>query len=86
MFPSRINFSEPNGSRLPEYFRLDASMTYSFSISQTVRASLGASVLNLTGRRNVLNTYYRLNDLEQIEKIESISLGLTPNASFRVWF
>jgi hypothetical protein len=86
VFPSRINFSEPNSSRLPEYFRLDASMTYSFSISQTVRASLGASVLNLTGRRNVLNTYYRLNDLEQIEKIESISLGLTPNASFRVWF
>jgi hypothetical protein len=86
VFPSRINYGEPNGSRLPEYLRVDASMTYSFAISGTVRASLGASVLNLTGRRNVLNTYYRLNDQDQVEKIESISLGLTPNASFRIWF
>ena len=86
VFPARINYSQPNSSRLPEYFRMDASMTYSFSVSETVRASVGASVLNLTGRRNVLNTYYRLNDLDQIERIESISLGLTPNASFRIWF
>jgi hypothetical protein len=86
VFPAHINYSEPNSSRLPEYFRMDASMTYSFSVSETVRASLGASVLNLTGRRNVLNTYYRLNDQDQIERIESISLGLTPNASFRIWF
>jgi hypothetical protein len=86
VFPALINYSEPNSSRLPEYFRVDASMTYSFSVSETVRASLGASVLNLTGRRNVLNTYFRLNDQDQIERIESISLGLTPNASFRIWF
>ena len=86
VFPARINYSQPNSSRLPEYFRMDASMTYSFTVSETVRASVGASVLNLTGRRNVLNTYYRLNDLDQIERIESISLGLTPNASFRIWF
>ena len=65
---------------------MDASMTYSFTLSESVRASLGASVLNLSGRRNVLNTYYRLNDQDQVEKIESISLGLTPNASFRIWF
>jgi len=86
VFPSRINYGAPNGSRLPEYLRMDASVTYAFAISGSVRASLGASVLNLTGRRNVLNTYYRLNDQDQVEKIESISLGLTPNASFRIWF
>jgi hypothetical protein len=86
VFPSRINYGEPNSSRLPEYFRMDASMTYSFTISESVKASLGASVLNLTGRRNVLNTYYRLSDQDEVERIESISLGLTPNASFRIWF
>ena len=86
VFPSQINYGEPNSSRLPDYFRMDASMTYSFSLSETVKASFGASVLNLTSRRNVLNTYYRLSDLDEVEKIESTSLGLTPNASFRVWF
>ncbi|MCO5725272.1 TonB-dependent receptor [Robiginitalea marina] len=86
VFPSRINFLPPNSSRLPDYLRADASVTYGFRLSETVRATLGASVLNLTGRSNLLNTYYRLNELEEVEKVESRSLGLTPNASFRLAF
>jgi outer membrane receptor for ferrienterochelin and colicin len=86
VFPSRINFLPPNSSRLPDYLRADASVTYGFRLSETVRATLGASVLNLTGRRNLLNTYFRLNELEEVEKVESRSLGLTPNASFRLAF
>ncbi len=86
VFPNRINYQEPNSSRLPDYFRADASAVYDFDLSETVRASVGASVLNLTNRRNLLNTYYRLNDQNEIEKVESLSLGLTPNLSFRVRF
>ena len=84
--PSRINYSQPNSSLLPEYFRVDASALYSFRLSESVKASVGVSVLNLTSRRNVLNTYYRLNTQDVVEKVESISLGLTPNASFRIRF
>ncbi|EAR17238.1 TonB-dependent receptor [Robiginitalea biformata] len=86
VFPNRVNFSEPNSSRLPEYFRADASAIYGFELSETVRASVGASVLNLTGRRNILNTYYRLNDQNEVEQVENVSLGLTPNLSLRVRF
>lgn len=86
VFPNRINFQDPNSSRLPDYFRADASAVYDFDLSETVQASVGASVLNFTGRRNILNTYYRLNDQNEIEKVESLSLGLTPNLSFRVQF
>ena len=86
VFPQRINYEIPNSSRLPEYLRTDASLIYSFDLSPGVRATAGASVLNLLGRRNVLNTYYRLNDQNEIETVESISLGLTPNASFRISF
>ncbi|MCB0373252.1 MAG: TonB-dependent receptor plug domain-containing protein, partial [Muricauda sp.] len=32
-FPARINYEEPNSSRLPEYFRADASAVYSFRLS-----------------------------------------------------
>ncbi|SFR53643.1 Outer membrane receptor for ferrienterochelin and colicins [Robiginitalea myxolifaciens] len=86
VFPNRINFQPPNSSRLPEYIRADASVTYDFRFSETVRATAGASILNLTSRKNLLNRYYRLTDQNEVEMIESISLGLTPNLSFRVRF
>ncbi|MEO1010269.1 MAG: TonB-dependent receptor plug domain-containing protein [Bacteroidota bacterium] len=85
-FPSRINFQSPNSSRLPEFIRADASAIYEFSLSPKLKASLGASVLNFTDRRNILNTFYRITDEGQIEAIEQISLRITPNASFRLRF
>ncbi|TAI49621.1 TonB-dependent receptor [Flagellimonas allohymeniacidonis] len=86
VFPTQINFQEPNSSRLPEYFRADASAIYLFNISDRVKANAGVSVLNLTNRRNRLNTYYRVTEDDQIETVENISLGITPNLSFRVSF
>ncbi|PRX53743.1 TonB-dependent receptor [Flagellimonas meridianipacifica] len=86
VFPAQINFQEPNSSRLPEYLRVDASAIYKFDISRRVKANAGISVLNLTDRKNILNTYYRVADDNQIETVENISLGITPNLSFRVSF
>ncbi|WP_273565975.1 TonB-dependent receptor [Maribacter halichondriae] len=85
-FPSRINYSEANSSRLPEYLRADASAIYDFDLSPEVGASIGVSVLNFTDRTNILDTYYRLNENDEIEKVENVSLGLTPNFSFRLSF
>jgi hypothetical protein len=85
-FPNSINYQENNSSRLPDYLRADASVIYDFEIGTNVKASVGASLLNLLNKRNVLNTYYRLNDQNQIETIESVSLGITPNISFRLSF
>ena len=86
IFPAQIVYDEPNGSRLPEYLRADASIIYDFDLGRTVKASVGASVLNFTNRKNVLNIYYRLDDNDQLETIESSSLGITPNLSFRIKF
>ena len=86
VFPNEINYQEPNSSRLPEYFRADASAIYDFNLSRGIKASLGASILNLTNRKNTLNTYYRLNEANEVETIQRVSLGVTPNASFRVHF
>ncbi len=85
-FPSRINYRSPNADRLPEYLRADASAIYNFDIGSAVKATAGVSVLNFTDRNNILNAYYRFNDQNEIEKIENVSLGLTPNVSFRVAF
>ncbi len=85
-FPARINYEEPNGNRLGEYLRADASVIYDFDLNSKIKASIGASVLNFTDRANILNMYYRINDDNEIEAIENISLGITPNLSFRMKF
>lgn len=85
-FPLSINYKEPNSDRLPDYIRADASAIYDFDLGPKVKASVGASVLNFLDRKNILNTYYRLNDQDRLETVESVSLGITPNFSFRVFF
>nr|WP_297782606.1 carboxypeptidase-like regulatory domain-containing protein [uncultured Allomuricauda sp.] len=85
-YPPRINYQSPNNSRLPEYFRADASAIYNFWISRTIRANAGLSILNFTDRKNTLNKYYRVNENDEIETIENFSLGITPNLSFRLSF
>ncbi|MEM1257480.1 MAG: TonB-dependent receptor, partial [Bacteroidota bacterium] len=86
VFPAQINFEAPNSSRLPEYFRMDASATYAFGLSPGVRAKAGVSLLNLTDRTNILNRYYRVSEENDIERVDNTSLGLTPNFNFRVTF
>jgi len=86
LFPAQILYNEPNSSRLPEYLRADASVIYDFDIGRNLKASLGASVLNFTNRKNVLNIFYRLDDNDLLETVESTSLGITPNFSFRIKF
>ncbi|WP_149274867.1 TonB-dependent receptor [Pareuzebyella sediminis] len=85
-YPYRINYKEPNSNRLPEYLRADASAVYQFELGRRMKASFGVSVLNLASRSNILDTFYQLDENDEIEKIENVSLGLTPNASLRLRF
>ena len=84
--PATIVYQSPNSSRLPDYLRADASALYSFDLGSKVKATTGISLFNLFDRENILNIYYRLNNQLEIEKIQSVSLGFTPNLSFRVSF
>lgn len=86
LFPQSINYESPNSSRLPDYLRTDFSVIYSFQLTPGIKAKAGASILNILNRRNVLNAYYRVNEEDEIERVESLSLGLTPNVSFRISF
>ena len=86
-FPARINYREPNSSRLPNYFRVDASAVYNWNFSRRVKAKAGVSLLNLSNKKNILNRYYRVSeDNNSVETVENNSLGITPNVSFRVNF
>ncbi|WP_233702655.1 TonB-dependent receptor plug domain-containing protein [Hyunsoonleella flava] len=83
---TRINYSNPNASNLEDYMRTDVSATYNFNISKVSRAVIGASLWNILNKKNILNRYYILNADNEITPIENISLGITPNVSFRVIF
>ncbi|RSK40763.1 TonB-dependent receptor [Mangrovimonas spongiae] len=79
-----INYQSPNSQHLNDYLRTDISTTYTFSIFKNKQAVLGASVWNVLNRKNIINTYYTLEDSNTVNKVENTSLGITPNFSFRV--
>lgn len=80
-----IIYNAPNNENLSDYMRVNISSIYNFNLSKNTRAVVGASVWNLLNRKNVINAYYRL-DSGTVDRVEIISLGLTPNLSFRVEF
>ncbi len=80
-----ITYKSPNSSTLKDYFRADCSATYGFDLSRNSRATIGASVWNILNKKNIINTYYTLDNNNTINKVENLSLGITPNISFRVF-
>jgi len=91
-----IIYENVNAESLPSYHRLDASVVYSFNWSKTSRtkSKLGLSLLNLYDRRNILNRSFSLfefvtedgNVNTELQSIDRLSLGFTPNVFFRVVF
>ncbi len=81
-----IEYASPNSDRLSDYFRTDISATYQLKLTNKMDASIGASIWNLLDRKNIINTYFAENTDGDIITIENLSLGITPNISFRVRF
>ena len=81
-----INYELPNSQTLSDYLRADVSATYNFKLGKSVKATTGFSLWNVTNNKNIINTYYRINDSNSTNKVELESLGITPNISFRVNF
>lgn len=81
-----VNFDKGNSQRLIDYLRVDASAIYKFKISNTFRSEIGASVWNISNRQNAINDYYRVNEVDGVNKFSRFSLGLTTNAVVRLYF
>ena len=83
---SNIEYELPNSSRLDEYLRIDCSANYAFNISDNAKATVGASIWNVLDKNNIINTYYVLDENNEIVPVENRSLGITPNIIFRINF
>jgi hypothetical protein len=81
-----IEYQSPNSDNLGNYFRTDISTTYKLKFGNKLDASIGASIWNLFDRRNIINTYFASNENGEIVTVDNLSLGITPNISFRVRF
>ncbi|VAW12309.1 TonB-dependent receptor plug [hydrothermal vent metagenome] len=81
-----INYDVINRTRLDDYMRVDISAIYQFNLGKQSRVDLGLSILNLLDRENTHHAFYRVNALGEAEEIVQHSLGITPNAVFRVYF
>jgi hypothetical protein len=80
-----INYQEPNSSRLSEYLRIDASATYSFTISNKIKAITGISIWNGFNHKNIISNYYSI-DGSLIKEKSKRALEFTPNFRFRILF
>ncbi|MEM1258897.1 MAG: TonB-dependent receptor [Bacteroidota bacterium] len=88
-----IIFGPINGQRFPDYHRLDASAQYRFQLSSKNKSSgiIGFSLQNIYNRQIPLSVFYQLDfnpetGQEELEQLEQLSLGLTPNFLLRFSF
>ncbi len=82
---SYTSVGEKNGYRLPDYHRMDLSVTYGWIWGKKANADLGLSVFNVYGRKNV---WYKTFDIidEELVVTDVNTLGFTPNLFFNLKF
>jgi len=81
-----INYEAANADRIEDYLRVDASATYTFNITDKIKAHTGISVWNAFNHANIINNYFTIDDNFQTKEINNKALRFTPNATFRVQF
>ena len=83
---SSINFLSPNAARLSSYFRPDLSVKYNFNFTKKLRGQLGGSLWNYANRDNLINTFFKLDNRDNLVRVEESALKITPNLMLRILF
>ena len=65
----RIQFSDRNKYRFPDYFRIDLSATYegNYKVNKPAHGSVTFSVINLTGRINPYSVFYQYDRFRRLK-------------------
>jgi hypothetical protein len=82
----KVNYDLTNKGRLDDYMRVDFSAIYELNLGNRTRANIGLSIWNLLDKENTINNFYRKNELGTVDEVTQNSLGITPNAVFRIYF
>lgn len=88
-----VNFGAINSFRLPDYHRLDASLLYNIALSKrsNFKGTIGASLQNIYSRQVPISVSYRVDENtitgeDELNRIQQLSLGFTPNVTVRLFF
>lgn len=87
-----ISFGLINSQRLPNYHRLDASILYElFSTENNFKGTFGIALQNIYSRQIPILVSYHIDNnldtgLDELNQVQQLSLGFTPNATFRLYF
>lgn len=92
-----VQYAPVNSKSLPDYHRLDFSVVYDFKWSaknDRFKSRLGFSLLNLYGKKNILDINFPLYGSEdtngkisyELRETNKSSLGITPNVTLRLRF
>lgn len=83
---SQVTYKSPNSSVLKDYFSINLSLSKTWQLKK-MQLTAGASVQNITNRKNTINRHYRINvNNNTLESINTYGLGRTPNLSVKVAF
>ena len=78
---SYIHISDKNSQRLPEYLRLDLSLSRRFE-SRSWTTELGLSVFNVSNHKNIWYREYNL-ETSPVAVTDAVMLGFTPTVYFK---
>ncbi|RZK11892.1 MAG: TonB-dependent receptor [Flavobacterium sp.] len=83
----QIIYNNPNNSNLSDFFEVNLSANYNWTLTPKSNLQFGISVLNILNRDNIVNRYYRVNKTnESIESVNTLALKRTPNLSVKYNF
>lgn len=81
-----VAYDYPNTDNIDNFFQVNFSASYAWQLNPKVNLQIGLSVLNIFNRQNIINRYYRINDNEDIEVVNTYSIERTPNALVKLSF
>lgn len=82
-----VSYREPNSATIGNFLQFDFSASYTWKLTKKTNLQFGAAVLNIFNRRNIINTYYRINsERNGIEMVNTFALERTPNAMVKFSF
>lgn len=82
-----VSYNRPNSSNLDNYFQVNFSSSYAFSMSKKTRFIFGFSIQNLLDSNNTINQSYSVNqNATSIEQLNTFSLERSLNAFMRIQF
>lgn len=81
-----IVYNIPNNTNVNDYFHANFSASYRWEIKKVCEVTTRFSILNLFNKKNIINRFYRADAAQNIETVNTYSLGRTPNFSLQINF